>query len=132
MGFKFNGDVYQWSKPKLAAYWQETLTRRMPLYDEAERLRSVLTHFWVESGSEDPIDQFVVTAKRPFGNKDVLASIVFNLGWDWFRVGSQWEIPEYVQDEAANVLQALMDEYFQGVQHPVVVGWRAYRDGTFE
>jgi hypothetical protein len=71
----------------LRAYWNMCMqTRRMNEENEAERMLAVLKGTFLERGSPDDCYDdllgFWACAKRPYGSKDVEASICFHLGWD--------------------------------------------------
>ena len=49
-------------------------------------------------------------SKRPYGNKDVAASIAFNLGWDNQRVLMKERLPEFVEEEAYKLHYLVREE----------------------
>ncbi len=89
------------------SYWQDVLQRRMPLVDEVTRLGYVARAFFSEDQEYDNVLDFISSAKRPFGNKDVPQSIAYVLGWDYQRKLTSEDIPDCVSAEAMKVYYAL-------------------------
>lgn len=100
-------------------YWQDILkNRRMSIKDEAYRLSHVLyghlynhNRYAEISGRNDFMDVFDFwDSKRPYGNKDIEASIVFQLGWDHERRLTENRLPEFVRDEARKLHVLVKEE----------------------
>lgn len=100
----------EWSLHHLATpedeYWKTILKRRMPFRDEVLRLTTALHGFYARHGESFSLREFW-ESKRPYGNKDVAASIAFNLGWDFERRLCQEALPEWVAEEALKVHAAV-------------------------
>ncbi|WP_442636523.1 hypothetical protein [Rossellomorea marisflavi] len=88
----------------------------METYFEVGRLEMVLKGHWYEhiannEGIEDDMSLLEFwDSKRPYGNKDVEASIAFNLGWDYKRVLTTEYMPTLVKEEAAQLHELLGDK----------------------
>lgn len=86
-------------------YWTNFLKQeRQPLWCEVDRLEITAFFYWQSHlkyepvGSKDRLDsllEFVKNAKRPYGNKNIPASIAFSLGW-----GKGEEANEYMTNRA--------------------------------
>lgn len=90
----------------LDEYWQLAMKRRMPFIDEVDRLLTVLRGFHSESTEQIDLLDFY-DGKRPYGNKDVPASIAFNLGWDFERRLCREAVPAFVAEEAIKLHMAV-------------------------
>ncbi|AAQ17809.1 hypothetical protein Aeh1ORF144c [Aeromonas phage Aeh1] len=107
-------------------YWDNALNNRMEPFWERVRLETVLKGFYLEylQSEEDEqckmgIVEFLKTAKRPFGNKNIPQSIAFNLGWDKNRClcFDIMGLPEYVENEAKAVYIDLIKEMEKQDEH---------------
>ncbi len=116
----------------LAKYWASILERRMPETYEIERLVTVMKGFYfrsLEHEHETQPEHFSLDSafsqqafinfhdeKRPYGNKDVAASIAFNLGWDYKRQLCYHEMPDNIKficnDLHVKVLAEIKSEMF--------------------
>lgn len=91
-------------------YWKEIMeNRRMFFNDEVNRLSHILLgHLYTHNKyCDDTKQEFnkmdaeeFWSSKRPYGNKDVEASIAYNLGWDYKRILTTSDLPEFVRIEA--------------------------------
>lgn len=91
------------------SYWEDVMKHRMPKQEEVWRLETILkgnlydhNNYALECNRPEEIMtpyEFWDT-KRPYGNKDIEASIAFNLGWDYKRVLCHERMPEFVRKEA--------------------------------
>lgn len=99
-----------------SSYWAEVLVRRMPFDDEVSRLVSILIGEFVLQ-SRNVTEGVMVDAgqlsdfvhsKRPYGNKDIAASIAFKLGWDYQRKLQQEPMPPEVEAAAMALHEALV------------------------
>lgn len=98
-------------KPKTSdTYWTDVLAHRMPEGYEVERLETVLYGFFARQDEYDNIRDFHQYAKRPYGNKNVAASIAFNLGWDWERRLCTEPVPEEVERQAKRLHQLVGEQ----------------------
>jgi hypothetical protein len=106
-------------------YWDTLLDRRMPEDDEVHRLVHVLmSHYFsscLHNGtiSQDHANGLVEfhDSKRPYGSKNLPASIAFNLGWDYKRqLHYQDDLPPDAEavalDLHAKVLEVLKESMF--------------------
>jgi hypothetical protein len=84
-------------------YWLKMMSNRYPANDEANRLYTVLYGFYARQDEYTSILSFYNEAKRPYGNKDVAASIAYNLGWDSDRLLMYQGVPDDVAREAMDV-----------------------------
>jgi hypothetical protein len=100
-------------------YWDNILDRRMPEQDEIERLIVVLKGFYFDhcrnEGTLDSTDhkQGIIEfwrSKRPYGNKDVPASIAFNLGWDYKRQLCYHALPKFIEKIAEDLHNKVLKE----------------------
>lgn len=88
------------------AYWVNCLAMKREDFWVVPRLVSVLKGFYLEDcwfHNVQPTRQGLIDftdSKRPYGNKDLEASIAFNLGWDWAGVLTRVAAPKMIQDEA--------------------------------
>lgn len=96
----------------LKKYWTSMLQRRMPEHDEINRLITIMKGFYFSQikneFENDPeafkfdkfssINEFIDfhDSKRPYGSKDVEASIAYNLGWDYKRQLCFYPMPEEI------------------------------------
>lgn len=89
------------------AYWLDVLKHRMPLRDEVSRLVTILYGMRAQSShpDQDILDFWGDT--RPYGNKDIPASIAFTLGWDYRRRLCTEGMPEFIADEAFRLHDAV-------------------------
>lgn len=102
-------------------YWKDVNSKRQDTSYEVSRLVSILKGFYLEDCfhyQKTPTKKGLVEfqdSKRPYGNKDVEASIAFNLGWDWARVlcWDMEQMPDFMVKEAEK-LHALVLEELQG------------------
>lgn len=88
-----NIDKMEDTKQNYEKYWKEFLKKkRQPKWCERNRLRMIVEYFWRENLKYcdeddcrrcDTLLKFVTCDKRPYGDKDIPASIVFNLGWGY-------------------------------------------------
>lgn len=82
-------------------YWEEVMSKRTEFRDEVTRLTTILYGFYYQNDEEEChniLDHW--GSKRPYGNKDVAASIAFNLGWDYQRRLCTEHMPKWVEEEA--------------------------------
>lgn len=102
---------------QIDAYWRDAMAFRMSESEEAVRLGHCGLGFYfkhlkfVESNNETSEHatflDFISDDKRPFGNKNKAASVIFNLGWDVQRVLVFSSAPKWVEDEALKIYEAL-------------------------
>lgn len=104
-------------------YWKKSMSKRQPLSDEVDRLIMIAKGYLLEEliyeskcKYKDTIDlddtdllYFVKNAKRPYGNKNKEASICYNLGWDWKRDLENWQMPDWVIEEAKKVHEEVIE-----------------------
>lgn len=97
-------------------YWKGRMAERMEPFWEAIRLFTVLkSHYWSHVLHEEiaVTDTYTFmdfwSSKRPYGNKCVPSSIAFNLGWDKDRVLAYHDIPSFVEEEAMEVHNKVLD-----------------------
>lgn len=101
---------------EMTPYWEDVMRNRMETYFEIKRLEMVLKGYWNDhiannEGIEDDMSLLEFwNSKRPYGNKDVEASIAFNLGWDYKRVLTAEYMPTRVREEAARLHELLGDK----------------------
>jgi hypothetical protein len=101
---------------ELKEYWATLLDRRMPEHDDVERLINILKGRYLTERLHDGIPPTGRVAdliefhgsKRPYGNKDVAASIVFNLGWDYKRQLCHGDMPEAIREAALRLHEAVL------------------------
>lgn len=93
----------------MSEYWEGVLKNRMPFNDEVNRLSHTLlghlyTHnLYCENLKRDFDKMDVIefwSSKRPYGNKDVEVSIAYSLGWDYKRILTISDLPEFMRIEA--------------------------------
>lgn len=103
-------------------YWKHVLSQRMSFEDEVTRLYTVARGFaynylmWAKE-IDDIFEQnvaldlpyFINNTKRPYGNKDIPSSIIFNLGWDFERRLCKEYAPDWVQEEAMKLHRAVYE-----------------------
>ena len=109
----YNGDLY----------WKNAMKHRMEKTYEIERLITIAQGNYLEElihrdnycNKKNFIDltdydlaYFIENAKRPYGNKDIEASIAFNLGWDSKRRLEKERLPEFVKKEALELHQEVI------------------------
>lgn len=101
----------QSTQDQVDAYWEDVMKYRMPEQDEVTRLITALKGFYFEDyrGYENLLD-FAKYAKRPWGNKNIEQSIMFNLGWDVQRVLCYTEEPQWVTEIAQDLYQKVLAE----------------------
>lgn len=104
-------------------YWRDImLNRRMPIEDEVTRLTSALFGFLYRENEYNnltgrysdimtPIEYW--DSKRPYGNKDVDASIAYNLGWDHMRLMTTSALPEFVIKETEKLHNLVLEELLE-------------------
>jgi hypothetical protein len=81
-------------------YWKDRLAQRMEKADEVSRLVVILRGFYLlELGSYSSLFEFY-ESKRPYGDKDIAASIAFYLGWDRDRMLCKVPMPKWVREQA--------------------------------
>lgn len=95
------------SEKERETYWLDALKHRMPRRDEVTRLVTVLHGMRSQYGdpAQDILDFW--SENRPYGNKDIPASIAFNLGWDYRRRLCTEHMPEWVANEAFQLHEAV-------------------------
>lgn len=114
----FHIDLTKTAKPrtkagKEEAYWRQAMAVRMPFHEELVRLETLLHGFYSRSPEhekEGSVIDFLRDAKRPFGNKNVAQSIIYNLGWDFERRLCRVAEPGWVTDQARMLYHALINE----------------------
>lgn len=85
------------------------MAQRMSKADELIRLETLLKGFYLDdSEGYRKLSEFCALAHRPWGSKDVAASIAFNLGWDRDRVLCFSAMPEWVREETEALHEALL------------------------
>ncbi len=94
---------------ELQKYWLNVMSRKMPFEDELYRLKIVLHgHYQIR---EEFYQNYTLVefhnSKRPYGNKDIEASIAFQLGWDYQRTLCENDMPLWVREFAKNLHIAL-------------------------
>lgn len=89
------------------AYWLDVLKHRMPPRDEVSRLVTVLYGMRAQSSHPDQDILDFWSDARPYGNKDIPASIAFNLGWDYRRRLCTEGMPEFMANEAFKLHDAV-------------------------
>ena len=96
-------DDYNESTAENEEYWVNAMKYRMEDYVEVWRLHTSLKGFYYQhllyeaaEGTQykehKDILEFLNHNKRPFGNKNIEQSVIFNLGWD-----TQWRMREQNQ-----------------------------------
>lgn len=105
------------------AYWKDIMeNRRMPIRDETTRLTSALYGFLYKENEYDllvgrttspmsPVEFW--SSKRPYGNKDVDASIAYNLGWDYKRLMTSSALPDFVIEETEKLHAKVLIELIE-------------------
>lgn len=90
-------------------YWKDAFIHRMDSYWEVDRLEMVLKGYLYDHNryaEETNQPSEIMTplefwdSKRPYGNKNIALSIVYNLGWDNKRVLMKEDAPEWVKETA--------------------------------
>lgn len=103
-------------------YWADVLKNRMSSKEEVTRLTTVLLGFLYRHNEYAKATNQVFDimtpvefwdSKRPYGNKDVAASIAFNLGWDTQRVLMKEILPEFVEEEAYKLHDLVKEELIE-------------------
>lgn len=104
----------QSTQDQIDAYWNDVMQYRMPECYEVSRLITALKGFYMEDedGYDNLLD-FARNAKRPWGNKNIEQSIMFNLGWDVQRVLCYKEEPEWVTRIAEDLYNKVILELEQ-------------------
>jgi hypothetical protein len=99
-------------------YWRRCMAQRGDRRDEVSRLVTALYGFYAQQSQEasdyEPTLLGFLKGKRPWGNKNVAASIAFTLGWDTGGLLSRDDrLPDFVEHEASvlftEVLKAIMN-----------------------
>ena len=100
-------------------YWEEAMKYRMDERCEVTRLTTVLKGFlyrhneWAKE-TDQPYELMTPEefwdSKRPYGNKDIPASIAFNLGWDYKRKLTTERMPEWVENVAWDLHEKVLKE----------------------
>lgn len=88
-------------------YWQDAMSRRMPFEDEVTRLRTVLSGFHYQYANAGTLAD-TWASDRPYGDKNIPASIAFNLGWDYARRLCLKPMPEWVEAKAMELHNAVL------------------------
>lgn len=97
--------------------WQESFQTRRPIQKESSLLyRALLGHYLENQAYQTSLKEKYEAesmldfwdSKRPYGNKDIPASIAYTLGWGSEEL-LQEELPQFVQD-AAYELHELVKE----------------------
>ena len=112
---------YEMNTQENEDYWRDAIKYRMEEYWEVVRLVNALKGFYYEHlkyEAEDDIDfvdhetiyDFCLNDKRPFGNKNVIQSIIFNLGWDYKRQLEKHNQPNWVSILASDLYQKVLEE----------------------
>jgi hypothetical protein len=104
-------------------YWNSTLDRRMSEDYEIERLINVLKGFYLsycihnETLQQDHKKGLIEfwDSKRPYGNKDIPASIAFNLGWDYKRQGCFHAMPKFIEMAAEDLHNKVLKELDENI-----------------
>lgn len=99
-------------------YWAEVMQRRMSKRDEVTRLLTVLRGFYLDQGPAQvgydfPLREYIRSAIRPYGSKNVAASIAFNLGWDYERRLCTSPMPAEVENAAMELHEAVVERLSQ-------------------
>jgi hypothetical protein len=89
-------------------YWVTVMERRMDEKCELNRLHMILVGQWKMSDEECSLEDFL-DSDRPFGNKDIPASIAYVLGWDINRFLCHMAVPDFVVKEAESLVAELED-----------------------
>lgn len=98
-------------------YWEEAMQRRMNTREEVHRLIMTLKGYLYEQNEyakrienqlaiHTPIEFW--ETKRPYGNKDIPASIAFHLGWDNERKLTKERLPEFIEEKAMEIHQLVL------------------------
>jgi hypothetical protein len=105
-------------------YWNEAIGHRQELCFEIHRLIQIAKGFYLDElmynlkynnkteinlKNEDLL-YFIKYSKRPYGNKDIEASICYNLGWDWNKSLREKDVPLWVINEAKKVHEAVINK----------------------
>lgn len=108
------------SPEELTNYWQEVLQYRMADLHEVSRLKTAGLGFYCRHKNFELLEErhqdhknfldFIEDDKRPFGNKCIPSSIIFNLGWDVQRTMCFISAPDWVKDEAQKLYKLLIRE----------------------
>ena len=91
------------------SYWKDSLSKqREDDYLVIRLIHCIKGHYLEDcfNNKKIPTRKGVLEfsdSKRPYGNKDVEASIAFNLGWDWAGVLHSVGVPEFVFNEASRL-----------------------------
>lgn len=104
-------------------YWQDIMeNRRMNAEDEAYRLSHVLygqlynhnRYSEISGRTYDVMDAMAFwDSERPYGNKNVEASIAFHLGWDSERRLTGTTLPDFVREEARKLHDMVKQELIE-------------------
>lgn len=99
------------TEAEIEAYWKEVMRYRMPESCEVTRLITALKGFYFEDDDDTTsLFDFVRYAKRPWGNKNIEQSIMFNLGWDVQRVLCYMQEPQWVTMIAEDLYKKVVAE----------------------
>ena len=101
-------------------YWKDIMeNRRMEEYWELDRLETILKgNLYDHNEYAKEINQLhdIMTplefwdSKRPYGNKNIEASIAYSLGWDYKRLLTTSVLPDFVEEEARKLHHQLRKE----------------------
>lgn len=99
-------------------YWAGIMQRRMSKRDEVTRLLTVLRGFYLDQGPthvgyDFTLLNYGLCADRPYGSKNVAASIAFNLGWDYERRLCTSPMPSEVENAAMELHEAVIERLSQ-------------------
>lgn len=100
-------------------YWTYAMSHRQPHADELIRLEMILRGYYHALNSEAQAQTGITDfahgcisgqsdQSRPFGNKNIPQSIIFNLGWDYDRRLTTTTEPQWVTNEAWMLYYALL------------------------
>ena len=115
-------------------YWKLALSTRTVISSEMRRLMHIGMGFYIKGYTHAAPDDCLVTNiktrnfynflandKRPFGNKAIPESIIFNLGWDTNKFLAYDDAPEFVQDMAMEVYNELIEYVYNNINEEL---WR--------
>lgn len=103
-------------------YWIDAMKHRQSNDCEIDRLISIGKGYYLselkyeaECDNKESVNlkdfdfiYFIKNAKRPFGNKNIEQSIMYNLGWDWDRRLVSESEPKWVIREAEQIYNELI------------------------
>lgn len=90
-------------------YWKDCLKHRMEEEHEVKRLLQILkANLFDNPDKKTLIDMYL--DKRPYGNKNIEESVIYNLGWDHKWIMRHSKTPQWVINEAAKIHSLVKNE----------------------